>query len=75
MEEGIHFQWHLYHRGRGDVKIGLVDAAGVPLDRVELPQLAGSSAVRTGRDGAAEPAGWEPERAFVWRVTVGPKTI
>jgi len=30
VEEGIHFQWHLYHRGRGDVAVGLFDADGRP---------------------------------------------
>jgi hypothetical protein len=24
-EEGIHFAWHLLHRGRGDVRVGLFD--------------------------------------------------
>jgi hypothetical protein len=36
-EEGIHFHWHLLHRGRPDVRVGLVDEAGNPVARVELP--------------------------------------
>lgn len=35
-EEGIHFRWHLLHRGRADVRVALADAAGTPVVRVEL---------------------------------------
>ncbi len=45
-EEGIHFQWHLVHRGRGDIRVGLVDAAGDPIRRVELPPLDGPADYR-----------------------------
>ena len=34
VEEGIHFRWHLYHRGRGDVAVGLFDAANTPGSRL-----------------------------------------
>lgn len=34
--EGIHFQWHLSARGRKDLRIALFDAAGQPLERIEL---------------------------------------
>jgi hypothetical protein len=61
VEEGIHFQWHLYHRGRGDVRIGLFDPAGRPLDRVELPPLAGEPEFCLSGKTAG---GWEPERTF-----------
>jgi hypothetical protein len=62
VEEGIHFQWHLYHRGRGDVRIGLFDAAGRPLERVELPPLDGEPEFCLSGKGVA--GGWEPERTF-----------
>ncbi|MFO0798346.1 MAG: hypothetical protein U0804_12790 [Gemmataceae bacterium] len=62
VEEGIHFRWHLLHRGRGDVAVGLFDESGKPLDRVELPPLAGPP--EFALFGRAEPAGWEPERSF-----------
>ncbi|QDU23587.1 hypothetical protein [Urbifossiella limnaea] len=63
IEEGIHFRWHLLHRGRGDVAVGLFDESGKPLDRVELPPLAGPP--EFALFGKVEPAGWEPERSFV----------
>jgi hypothetical protein len=63
IEEGIHFQWHLYHRGRGDVKIGLFDETGQPLSRVELPPLPGEPQFSlVGK--IEDPHGWEPERTF-----------
>jgi hypothetical protein len=65
VEEGIHFQWHLYHRGRGDVRVGLFDADGKPLDRVELPPLAGEPDFRLCGVTAIDPAGlWDAERSF-----------
>jgi hypothetical protein len=64
VEEGIHFQWHLYHRGRGDVRVGLFDEAGRPLERVELPPLAGEPQLALVGTAAAETGGWEPERTF-----------
>jgi|GEM_PF-1197735 len=36
VEEGIHFQWHLIHRGRGDLRVQLYDLQGQPIQRVEL---------------------------------------
>ena len=39
IEEGIHFQWHLAARGRGDIHIQLVDAAGNPVQRSEVRGL------------------------------------
>ena len=36
IEEGIHFQWHLAARGRGDVHIHLVDGHGNRLQRAEV---------------------------------------
>ena len=72
IEEGIHFQWHLYHRGRGDVKIGLCDEAGQPLERVELPSLDGEAQFALiGK--VAEPRGWLPERTFASPYWMGRK--
>src|SRR5207302_10915555 len=34
-DEGIHFAWHLKHRGRPDVRVKLVDEAGQLVKRVE----------------------------------------
>ena len=62
IEEGIHFQWHLYHRGRGDVAVGLFDETGRPLQRVELPPL--KAEPQFALIGTVEPQGWEPERSF-----------
>jgi hypothetical protein len=64
VEEGIHFQWHLYHRGRRDVTIGLFDDAGQPLARVELPPLAGPPQFALIGTTAEQPGRWEPERSF-----------
>jgi hypothetical protein len=63
VEEGIHFRWHLLHRGRGDVGVGLFDESGRPLARVELPPLAGPPEFALF-GMSADPPGWEPERAF-----------
>ena len=65
VEEGIHFQWHLYHRGRGDVRVGLFDGAGAALPRAELPPLDGPAEYAVSGQATDEPAGWEPERTFV----------
>jgi hypothetical protein len=73
IEEGIHFQWHLYHRGRGDIKIGLFDEAGQPLDRVELPRLDGEPQFALLGKVVDEPRGWEPERAFTTAYWLGRK--
>ena len=73
VEEGIHFQWHLYHRGRGDVRIGLFDEAGRPLDRVELPPLAGDPQFALIGTVAEEPGRWEPERTFAAAYWLGRK--
>lgn len=61
-EEGIHFHWHLLNRGRGDVRVGLFDAAGNPVPRVELPPLAGEPVFRIG--GTPAGPGWADGRAF-----------
>jgi hypothetical protein len=73
VEEGIHFRWHLYHRGRGDVAVGLFDGAGQPLSRVELPQLEGPPEFALFGKAADGPPGWEPERVFAAGYWLGRK--
>lgn len=56
-EEGIHFYWHLLHRGRADVRVRLIDTAGRPVKRVELDDPPGDARYRIA--GRASPdAGW-----------------
>ena len=57
-EEGIHFHWHLQHRGRGDIQIALLDPAGRPIPRVELPTVTGppTHRLRQTTDPTASPA-------------------
>lgn len=71
IEEGIHFRWHLLHRGRGDVAVGLFDESGKPLSRVELPPLDGPA--EYALFGKVEPSGWEPERTFAAGYWLGRK--
>ena len=73
VEEGIHFQWHLYHRGRGDVKIGLFDETGQPLDRVEIPRLTGEPQFALVGKVAEKSVDWEPERSFATAYWLGRK--
>ena len=72
-EEGIHFRWHLLHRGRGDVKIQLLDAdTGGPVPRVELPAPDGPPDFRlVGGPGADDPPGWDAVRTFSERYRLG----
>ncbi len=60
-EEGIHFQWHLRARGRGDIRVGLYDEQGRPVRRVELPPADGEPVLAIA--GAAE-GGWQVRRRF-----------
>ncbi len=71
-EEGIHAAWHLRHRGRPDIAIGLVDAADQPLERVELPPLAGPPTARVTA-GPPRP-GWRPAAEFVVGYQLGRKS-
>jgi hypothetical protein len=73
VEEGIHVQWHLYHRGRGDVRVGLFDESGHPLERTELRPLDGEPDLCLFGRTAAGPAGWEPERSFAAAYWMGRK--
>jgi hypothetical protein len=66
VEEGIHFQWHLAARGRGDVRVGLYDAHGKPLSRPEVPALHDSPALAiSGGPQSPHAGGWEPSQRFV----------
>jgi hypothetical protein len=73
VEEGIHFQWHLYHRGRGDLRIGLFDESGRTLNRVELPPLDASPSYALFGATPAQPGGWEPEQTFARTYWLGRK--
>jgi hypothetical protein len=72
VEEGIHFQWHLLHRGRGDVRIGLVDEAGRPVERIELPPLDAPPLYRVAASDRA-PERWRLDRAFASSYRLGRK--
>jgi hypothetical protein len=64
VEEGIHFAWHLLHRGRGDIRIGLFDEQGNPVERVELPPLDGEPAYRFVGPAVEAVGPWEPVQTF-----------
>lgn len=72
-EEGIHFAWHLLHRGRGDVRVGLFDARGRPVERVELPPLDREPTYRIAgpADGASD--AWGPGPTFAANYRLGRK--
>jgi hypothetical protein len=73
VEEGIHFAWHLLHRGRGDVRVGLFDEQGQPVERVELPPLDREPTYRiAGRDASASGA-WGPGPTFAASYRLGRK--
>ena len=72
-EEGIHFRWHLLHRDRGDITVNLVDTAGDPIERVELPAPTGPADYRVamGASGEGTPFGrryWLGRKRFDCRV-------
>ncbi len=70
-EEGIHVAWHLRHRGRPDIQIGLHDASGNPIKRVELSTLAGPPMVRVTA-GPTSP-GWRTDAEFAVGYQIGRK--
>ena len=70
-EEGIHLYWHLLHRGRGDVRLGLMDLAGQPMDRVELAPLQKSPEYRIAARPAEAGLIWETEKAFAFPYRFG----
>jgi hypothetical protein len=71
-EEGIHFHWHLLHRGRDDFQVGLVDPDGKPIERTELKALGGPPHYRMSMNRAPDP-GWEPVREFAVPYRLGKK--
>ena len=73
VEEGIHVQWHLLARGRGDVKLGLFDESGRPLERVELPPLDGPPDYALYGAVVETPNKLEPERTFAAAYWLGRK--
>jgi hypothetical protein len=54
-EEGIHFYWHLLHRGRGDVRVRLVDVLGRAVPRVELSPPLGVARFRIAAHRSNDP--------------------
>jgi len=70
-EEGIHLYWHLLHRGRGDVRLGLLDAADRPLSRLELAPLLQSPEYRIAARPVESRLLWETERTFVFPYRFG----
>jgi hypothetical protein len=75
VEEGIHFQWHLTHRGRGDVRVMLFDEAGAALARAELPVADGEPDFRVAGPGATDLDGWEPAKPFAVGYRLGAKAF
>lgn len=71
-EEGIHFSWHLSHRGRGDVRVGLVTEAGRPIPRDELPPLDRDADFRLTMKPATDPR-WERQNEFAAAYWLGRK--
>ncbi len=63
-EEGIHLYWHLLHRGRGDVRLGLRDIFDRPLARVELAPMTQEPEYRIASRPLDGSLLWQPERTF-----------
>jgi hypothetical protein len=57
VEEGIHFQWHLGHRERTDVRIVLVDGHGQPVRRREVAST-DDAGPKLAAWGINPPPGW-----------------
>jgi hypothetical protein len=56
VEEGIHIQWHLGHRGRPDLRVVLVDGQGRPVHRREV--AADDARPTLAAWGVNPPPGW-----------------
>jgi hypothetical protein len=64
LEEGIHVQWHLAHRGRADIRIALFTPDEQQVNRAEVVPGAGDPVLRiTGARSEPERV-WEPDRSF-----------
>ncbi len=70
-EEGIHLYWHLLHRGRGDIRIGLRDASDRPLPRVELAALPEQPEYRIASRPLDGSLLWRTERTFAFPYRFG----
>lgn len=70
-EEGIHFAWHLLHRGRIDVRVGTVDRNGTPISRVELASLDRPARYRISATPSADPLTWQLDREVSVRYRLG----
>lgn len=77
VEEGIHFQWHLTHRGRGDIEVQLVQADGSPVSpkRVELPEPTGPAQYRIAGAEVGESPRWELVQPFERAYWFGRKNV
>ncbi len=64
VEEGIHLQWHLAHRGRSDVRIALLDSDEQPIPRAELLPVPDEPLLSIAGSGPAARRAWEPDRSF-----------
>ncbi|HKI32806.1 MAG TPA: hypothetical protein VKA46_13225 [Gemmataceae bacterium] len=65
VEEGIHFQWHLAARGRGDVRVSLFDELGRPQQRSEMAAAEEPPAFAISGLPQSPGAGdWQVERRF-----------
>ena len=74
VEEGIHFQWHLYHRGRGDIKVALYDRNSTPIERTELPPPDGPAELLVCGDRTDASGFWcDPTESFTARYWLGRK--
>lgn len=73
VEEGIHFRWHLLARGRGDVRIKLVDENDQPIARVELPVFDGPTDYRITGAAFEGSKSWEPVQVAEVKYAFGRK--
>lgn len=73
-EEGIHFYWHLLHRGRADVRVRLVNTSGEPLKRVELPPPPGPARYRIAAIPTDNPA-WKTTADVSVKYHLGRRTF
>ena len=71
VEEGIHFRWHLLHRGRADLRVALLDADGKPVPRVELPPPGAPTFRISGH--TIEAADWSERANFAQAYWLGRK--
>jgi hypothetical protein len=60
-EEGIHFWWHLIHRGRVDLRVRLIDGLGQPVLRVEMPPTLDPPDYRLGGHASEDLLNWHRE--------------